>query len=138
MKLCGDKQCTRANQLLSLDQFCVNKRREDQRNLYCKECSVRRNQECRDRKRERREARLAALEAKVRVEKVERKPTKLSPEELVTRELRKGPRTRDEIKEATELDEQIISDVLADHWDREAVRIIRVGEKRVFHLRVAA
>lgn len=131
MKLCGDKQCTRFGERLPASAFTRNRNSRDGRNAYCTSCSVRRNRECRRRKRERKQARLVFKPAKL-------KAVKLSPEELVTQELRKGPRTRDEIKEATELDEDVISDVLADHWDREAVRIIRVGEKRVFHLRVAA
>lgn len=79
--------------------------------------------ECRERKREQELARVVVG------------PSDLSPAEQILAAIERGTRTREGIELETELHEDLISDVLAGlAFDQQAIRIVKVGEQREFHL----
>lgn len=112
MKSCLDPKCRRKDQLLPLTDFYRDNSRRDGYAYICKECKSRRASA----------ERLAKKDPEV-----QRKPC-----ERVYLAVRRGSRTREQIGEATKLDEDVISDALAELWDIGSVKIERVRGVAVF------
>lgn len=70
-----------------------------------------------------------------KAQKIARKPMLLTPVAAVKNAIAKGCKTRNEIKAATRLPWDDLGVVLADlTFEFQELRIVRVGEKREFHL----
>ena len=118
MKICKDTQCKRPGQQLRLSEFPRDRRADDQRYLYCKECSRRRSRAQRERD--------GAREYRRRELGIDRKPMILSSMAFskVYDAVNNGCRTREEIKRETKLDWDSIGDALVELvWDCKAIRI---------------
>lgn len=120
-KFCLDKQCRRRGRLLSASQFPRCKGRVDNLNTYCKECSVRRVREYRERVRAKKQAHQIALG-------IDRKPMIRAPYfdafTKVYEAICKGSRTREEIHEATGVDYDRIGEAICELvWDCKVVKI---------------
>lgn len=96
MKLCSDSQCRRKGELLGLSEFSAHRGKKDGLNIYCRHCTARRSAERRKR----------------------------TVFDSVVSAIERGHRTRERIKDLTELEEDVIADVLADLWDRSEIRIV--------------
>lgn len=130
MKLCKDKNCKRLDQKLRPSQFPRNRQLSDGRGIYCRECSSRRTQEYRER---RREILKAQKIAKPVVIKVERKPNVLA-EDKVRQAIARGAKTIELIQRRTKLNYDKLGEVLAAMtFDSKTLRIQRLPDgKREF------
>jgi hypothetical protein len=139
MKLCIDKQCRRLGEDLPFSEFPVNRKRQDGRYVYCKECCLRRTHEQRAAKRARKAARKEALKkARIVVQELERKQRVLSPLLRVKAAIYCGNRTREQIEAATELEMEVVCDKLAElAFDHQSVKIVSLGSEKVFVPRAA-
>lgn len=124
MKLCIDKQCRRSGEKLDLSEFNKNVRIADGRGYYCRECVQRQGEVYREKRR-----------AKAAV--VDRKTKALSPLVRVKAAIDSGHRTRKEIKAATRLGIHEVCDALAELWDSQSVKIVKLGSEKVFVPRAA-
>lgn len=131
MKLCGDTQCRRANELLPLSEFYVNRKRSDQLNRYCKICQTRRNRQSTLRRREQRNARMLVIGATAEPKQ------ELTPAVKIMAAVDLGHTTRKAIKKFTGLGWDELTDELANLWDQRQLRIVKDGEEREFHPRAA-
>jgi hypothetical protein len=126
MKACKDTNCTRPGQQLSLSEFPRDRRADDQRYVYCKECCRRRSRDLR--------ASRGAREYQKRDLGIERKPMVLSPSmafSLVYDAVNSGCRTREAIQRETKLDYDSIGEALTELiFDCKAIRV----QEREFHL----
>lgn len=115
-KPCRDKRCERSGQPLPLSEFTKNRRNDDGHSDQCGECSRRRNREQyqRDQERKHEDPGVTRKARKVDHEKVRGQ---------VFTAIRSGYDTRDRIRRETRLNEEVISDALADLYDRNQIRI---------------
>ena len=126
MKPCGDKNCRRSGKKLRLTEFPRNRSSPDQRGTYCRECSLRRTHEYRDRKR----AHKRAQEAARPVVQVVRKPNVLAAFDKIKQHVGNGA-TREELHERTGFDYDELGDLLAVMtFDYQALRIERLPKRK--------
>lgn len=144
------KECGRCHQQKAINCFGICRARKDGRNHYCKPCILDIVHQHRDRKREMKRARIEvrtrAEERAIKdIQDFERKPNVISPIlhtclSKVRYAIRDGYKTRQEIKAATGLTSQQISDALAIlMFEEETITLRRIeGEAYFFVRRVAA
>lgn len=113
-KTCSHHLCERRGELLPLTEFHSDRSRKDGRTPICKQCK----------------ARQAKQEWQARKDpEVQRKPSV-----RVYSAIKKGFRTRGQIERATGLDEDVISDALAELYDGDAVKIKRVDDEAYYEV----
>lgn len=139
MKLCADSKCTRQRPL-RLSEFYMNRsgRTADKRCIYCKRCTKRRVYAARALKRE---ERLAAKAANRQAEEVTRVSESVQLKLFVETQIRlltKHGASRELIRRETNAPWDLITDCLADLWDKGEVKIERRGDERLFYSRRAA
>lgn len=134
-KLCGDKQCRRAEEHLGLSEFPINNASPDGRYYICKECAARKTYERRNGKpRETTYKYLPSVQRKAMF--IAQAPNALT---IVYDEIAKGPTTRNKIRAATGLDWDSITESLAELvFECRAVQIINREFVLVNSERVAA
>lgn len=120
MKACIDKACRRAGQLLRSTEFYVKSDSRDQRDVYCKECRLRRVRAA--------HAKAKECERNQRLANPGRKPiviTKVTdPFSMVYQAISKGLKTREEIRKATRVDYDTMGDILTELvWGCKVVKI---------------
>lgn len=127
MKFCGDKNCRRSGKKLRLTQFPKNRTRSDGRNVYCRECSIRRVKEFRVKNREKKQADKAARALAL---EVQRKANILAATYKIKEHVGTGA-TREELHERTGFDYDELGDLLAVMtFDYQALRIERLPERK--------
>jgi hypothetical protein len=128
MKICKDINCKRIGQKLGLSEFPRDRRADDQRYVYCKECCRRRSRELR--------AQKGAREYRRRELGIERKLMVLSPSMAFSQvydAVNNGCRTREAIRRETKLDYDSIGEALLELWEVKGLRIERLSSgKRVW------
>lgn len=144
------KHCQNCNKRKRLAEFGQNKfflryGAKDGINTICKACARERVYAGRKLKRAAREAAKALKLAQRKAEQEAEESRRLAEAvqlklfvETQIRLLTRNGASRSAIKEATKAPWDLVTDVLAEMWDRGEVRIKPRGDERVFYLRRAA
>lgn len=134
------KRCPVCNRDLDIDEFGICRPRKDGRNLYCKECIREKVKQHRRLKKTYRQAQKSLLE------QPDRKPLVMSPVPRITTidkvriAIERGARTREEIKDASCLDWDEVTDALAIlAFDQRTIQLQKVNsEARFYPVRIPA
>lgn len=140
MKVC--KHCNVPKELNAFGRDKYHRRygAKDGRNIYCKPCVREKVYAGRDRVKAMHKARAKPAEVtnevKPRVSRNETVQLKLFVETQI-RLLTKNGASRELIRRETKAPWDLVTDVLAELWDRGEVKIKRQGEARIFFLKAA-
>lgn len=125
-KMCGDRNCRRSGELLSLEEFPKHRHRPDGHNNYCRECALRKVHEYRARER----AKKKAAEIFRAAIAFHQKPVIMNN---VQSAIQSGMQTREQLQRSTHLDYDTLGEILTELiWEVKTVKIERVGNQRRF------
>lgn len=136
----AQKHCPICNNDLPVGSFGICRARRDGRNLYCKPCIRAKVTIARRNLKEYKAARKRVAQEKYRTDvkvapvvDIATKRVKPSPLDRVRETIRKQPRTQREIRIATKLPKDAVTDILAELllWTKE-IRSELVGETRIY------